>query len=173
MTSGWYFAKAGATAGNETGPFAWEELYRLAQTGAIEPGDLVWNPKLPRGVAAGLVPGLFPEQPTSPTPVWQKPEETAPAPLTEEPPTPPTPPAPPVEDQALITDGPDALPAIDGLEEETTVEGRSQEPPTRRSRRSERPKSDKRTDRLPLLVVLLAFVIAAAGVAAYFLYFRV
>ena len=59
MTSGWYYAKAGAPKGNEVGPFSWEELYVLARDGALSVEDLVWNPKLPRGIAAGSVPGLF------------------------------------------------------------------------------------------------------------------
>ena len=59
MTSGWYYAKAGAAAGNEIGPLSWEELYLLAHGGTLAPADIVWNPRLPRGVTAGLVPGLF------------------------------------------------------------------------------------------------------------------
>lgn len=60
MTSGWYYAKAGAPVGQEIGPLSWQELYLLAQDGTLVPADLVWNPKLPRGVTAGQVPGLFP-----------------------------------------------------------------------------------------------------------------
>jgi hypothetical protein len=60
MTSGWYYAKAGAAAGNEIGPLTWEDLCVLAHGGTLAPTDIVWNPRLPRGVTAGLVPGLFP-----------------------------------------------------------------------------------------------------------------
>ncbi|NTV10342.1 MAG: DUF4131 domain-containing protein, partial [Zoogloea sp.] len=43
-----------------TSPLLPAELYVLAQVGRLAPGDLVWNPRLPRGVAAGQIPGLFP-----------------------------------------------------------------------------------------------------------------
>jgi hypothetical protein len=92
MTSGWYYAKAGAAAGSEIGPLTWEELYLLAQGGTLAPADIVWNPKLPRGVTAGLIPGLFaipvapqvpPVQP-APQPM-PTPQPATPAPITPQP----------------------------------------------------------------------------------------
>ena len=106
MTSGWYYAKAGAPKGHEVGPFSWEELYLLARDGTLAFEDLVWNPKLPRGIAAGTVPGLFhtspvpeafpaqapvptefvPLQPAQPeTQAREAPADPAPAPSTSEP----------------------------------------------------------------------------------------
>ncbi|MBN1321110.1 MAG: DUF4339 domain-containing protein [Thermoleophilia bacterium] len=61
--SEWYFAKqtgpAGGAPPQQAGPFTWEQLYQQAQTGALGPGDLIWNPQLPQWTPAGQTPGLF------------------------------------------------------------------------------------------------------------------
>jgi hypothetical protein len=172
MTSGWYFAKAGASAGSETGPFAWEELYHLAQTGALQPTDLVWNPKLPRGVNAGLIPGLFPgfearQLPTIEQPFPQEAMETIPERVVVSPVPAPTPQTGPAQERPT----PSAV--VGHIDDEVSVDEEPVEPHGRRSNRHKQPKSQGQTSRLPALVVLLVLVIAAAGVAAYFLYFRV
>jgi hypothetical protein len=59
MTSDWYYIKRGAPAQEQAGPFVWEQLYALAQSGAFAPDDLVWNAQLPVWLAAGQIPGLF------------------------------------------------------------------------------------------------------------------
>jgi N-acetylneuraminic acid mutarotase len=59
MTSGWYYSKAGASVGQQAGPFSWEQLVSLAQAGAISPTDLVWNPSLPQWLPAAHVVGLI------------------------------------------------------------------------------------------------------------------
>lgn len=172
MTSGWYFAKAGGQAGSETGPFEWEQLYQLARNGTVQPDDLVWNPKLPRGVAARLVPGLFQGLQASPTPVQKVWVDQAPEPAVPEPQTPnvadaPAPQPPQPAETALLDDFADLGSTKEPAEE--PVEGSA----PRRHRQRERAAADKQSNRLPLLVVLLVFVVAAAGVASYFLYFRV
>ncbi len=98
MTSGWYYAKAGAAAGNEIGPLTWEELCVLAHGGTLNPGDIVWNPRLPRGVTAGLVPGLFPALTGSQTaPVQPEPQPVlTPSPIATPPAPTPQPVVPPV-----------------------------------------------------------------------------
>jgi N-acetylneuraminic acid mutarotase len=59
-TPSWYYAKAGAVDGQQAGPVSWEQLYSLAQAGALTPTDLVWNPQLPNWVTAAEIPGLVP-----------------------------------------------------------------------------------------------------------------
>jgi N-acetylneuraminic acid mutarotase len=189
MTSGWFYAKAGAPVGHEVGPLSWEELYVLAQRGTLGPGDLVWNPRLPRGVAAGQIPGLF----LAPAPTAIQPTQAAAAqpPAKEAPPTAPGPPptkaapaaasaSPPVTRKlppiAPAKPLPWDLPAATPLKtaapepssdatEKTAEHGLSPDeavPPPARSGRSW----------LPWLVVVLALVIAAGGLVAYFLFLR-
>ena len=108
MTSGWYYAKAGTSAGREIGPLTWEQLFMLAHGGTLAPADVVWNPKLPRGVTAGQIPGLFPtpEAPlTRPVPVVAQP-----APLPATPPV--IPPQPVAQPVAPPTIPPVAAPAV-------------------------------------------------------------
>jgi len=52
----WYYAPYDAPGGSPAGgaaqpvgPLTWAQLLALAQTGQVGPGDLVWNPELPRG----------------------------------------------------------------------------------------------------------------------------
>ena len=59
MATGWYMLKQKGTAGQEAGPYAWEQLYELAQTGAVQPGDLVWNAQMPGWLPAAKIPGLL------------------------------------------------------------------------------------------------------------------
>jgi N-acetylneuraminic acid mutarotase len=186
MTSGWYYAKAGASAGQEIGPLSWEELYVLAQGGILAPADIVWNPRLPRGVTARQIPGLFPApqaprtpQPVTPPtmpPVFSTP---APAPMATPPARPST--SQPVEPlweigPAAVRVTPPELSAKAGTEpeipddfaeklEETAAQKTAPEEP-------KPPRADKQNRSLPWLIVLLILVIAIAGVAAYFLYFR-
>ncbi len=58
MATGWYMLKQRETAGQEAGPYTWEQLYELAQTGAVQPGDLVWNAQMPGWLPAAKIPGL-------------------------------------------------------------------------------------------------------------------
>ncbi len=60
MASGWYYSKRSGAAEPRIGPFTWEQLYSLAQTGVLAPDDLVWNPQLPQWTPATQIPGLFP-----------------------------------------------------------------------------------------------------------------
>ena len=172
MTSDWYFAKAGAPAGSETGPFTWEQLYQLAKNGTVEPNDLVWNPKLPSGVMASLVPGLFQELDTPEAPVQQVWVEQSPVPITPEPPAPetPTPTSPP--SQPTGTPAPTRA-ALGEIEDIPSTQALAEESAPELTKRRATSKPDGQSNRLPLLVVLLTFIIAACGVAAYFLYFRV
>ena len=59
MSTGWYAARQAVGAESRTGPHAWEELYGLALSGALQPCDLVWHPSLPDWVTAMQIPGLF------------------------------------------------------------------------------------------------------------------
>jgi hypothetical protein len=58
--SEWYCAKPGASAGQQAGPFSWEQVRSLAQAGTLEPADLVWNPQLSQWQLAAQIPDLFP-----------------------------------------------------------------------------------------------------------------
>lgn len=58
MTTGWYYSRQGG-AGQQTGPVTWGELYSLAQSGAVAPGDLVWNQALGSWQPASEFPALF------------------------------------------------------------------------------------------------------------------
>lgn len=180
--SGWYYAKAGAPVGQETGPLSWEELYLLARAGTVAPEDLVWNPKLPRGVTAGQMPGLFPSA-QIPGPIPQTiPVRTPPQPLVEPvvPVTPselpPEPPAPVNTGLGPIFPGPETsqterAPGVASAD--LAVEGpaavhETEIVPDKLAR--SRTKAEQRS--LPWLVVLLALVLAAAGLVAYFLFLR-
>jgi hypothetical protein len=55
----WYFFKADSDAGLKAGPFSWERLLAQAQSGTLEPTDVVWDPNSGWKTAA-KVPGLFP-----------------------------------------------------------------------------------------------------------------
>lgn len=59
-TPSWYYSKAGVPGGPQVGPFPWEQLQSLAQTGTLSPADLVWNPQLPQWTPAVQIQGLFP-----------------------------------------------------------------------------------------------------------------
>jgi N-acetylneuraminic acid mutarotase len=59
-TSGWYYIKAGAPAGQQVGPLSWEQLHSLAQSGTLTPTDLAWHQSLPQWLPAGQIQGLFP-----------------------------------------------------------------------------------------------------------------
>jgi hypothetical protein len=58
----WFFFKAGSDAGLKAGPFSWERLVAQAQSGILEPTDVVWDPNSGWKTAA-KVPGLFPAVP--------------------------------------------------------------------------------------------------------------
>ncbi len=58
-TPSWYYAKTGAVDGQQVGPVSWEQLVSLAQTGALNSTDLVWNPQFPSWVTVAEVPGLL------------------------------------------------------------------------------------------------------------------
>jgi hypothetical protein len=62
MSSGWFFLKAGAPAGQQVGPFTWQQLVAAAQTGALAPVDVVWHQSLPAWLPASQIQGLFPYQ---------------------------------------------------------------------------------------------------------------
>jgi N-acetylneuraminic acid mutarotase len=67
-SSGWFYAKAGASSGQPTGPLTWEDLLSLARSGGLTAADLVWNQSLPRWLPAGQIPELLPAQPAPPPP---------------------------------------------------------------------------------------------------------
>lgn len=60
MTSGWFYQKSGRPSEEKVGPLTWEELWAAGQSGALGPGDLVWQASLPEWVLAAKVAGLFP-----------------------------------------------------------------------------------------------------------------
>jgi len=68
MATGWYSTKRGAPAGEQSGPFTWEQLYARAQSGAVAPDDLVWNPQLPQWTPAAEISGLVPASVPPPLP---------------------------------------------------------------------------------------------------------
>ena len=57
--TGWYFSKRGAPAGQQAGPFTWEQLYAHARAGTLNSDDLVWHAQLPGWVPGAQIPGLF------------------------------------------------------------------------------------------------------------------
>ena len=59
MTSSWHYRKAGAPAGQESGPLSWDQLSTLAQSGELAPDDLVRGPGYEDPLKAGRVPGLY------------------------------------------------------------------------------------------------------------------
>jgi hypothetical protein len=61
--SGWFYSKRGAPAGQQAGPFTWQQLASLAQTGSIAPDDLVWNPQSAEWQPAAQIPGFLPTSP--------------------------------------------------------------------------------------------------------------
>jgi hypothetical protein len=183
MTSGWYYAKAGALAGHETGPLSWVELFMLAHEGTISPADIVWNPRLPRGVTAGLVPGLFPlpevprmPQAAAPQPMAAQP--AAPQPVTPQPVQPLVPKT--VEPmweiardkaQGPLGTNPTAAQVKTEAPDHSVDRLAESESPTTLDKPSPA-KAERHSHRLPWLIVILILVVAAAGVATYFLYFR-
>jgi N-acetylneuraminic acid mutarotase len=60
MTTGWYYLKAGAPTGQQTGPLSWEQMLSAARSGALSPADVVWHQSLPQWTPAAGVQGLFP-----------------------------------------------------------------------------------------------------------------
>jgi N-acetylneuraminic acid mutarotase len=83
-TPSWYYAKTGAVDGQQIGPVSWEQLYSLAQTGALTSADLVWNPQFPSWVTAAEVPGLVapplpPARPVAAQPTAARPGAIQPA----------------------------------------------------------------------------------------------
>jgi len=159
MTSDWYYSKAGSSPGSEVGPLSWEDLYLLARAGTVEPGDTLWHPRLPRGMAAGALPELFPELQASPAPLAEEFQtESHAEPQLDEP------------QPELETIAPQPAEA---LEEAAADEmGAGPAPEEEREEQAYKPRAVRRGNTLPILVVLLVLVIAAAGVTAYFLYFR-
>src|SRR5262249_1394904 len=65
MTEQWYYAKNG----QQLGPVSTETLQRLAETGQLQPSDLVWKEGMPSWAPAQLVRGVFAEAvPVAPAP---------------------------------------------------------------------------------------------------------
>ena len=64
--SGWYYAKQGAAAGEESGPFTWEQLVAHANAGYLAQDHLVWNESMPDWLPAAQTPGLFAGVPLPP-----------------------------------------------------------------------------------------------------------
>jgi hypothetical protein len=60
MASGWFYLKPGKPAESQMGPFSWEDLWQAAQSGLLEPSDVVWHSALPGWLPATQVTGLFP-----------------------------------------------------------------------------------------------------------------
>lgn len=60
MSSGWFYLKMGAPAGQQVGPLTWQQLVASAQAGALTPGQVVWHPSLPAWLPASQIQGLFP-----------------------------------------------------------------------------------------------------------------
>ena len=56
MDTGWFSLKRAAAAEQQSGPLTWEELFAQAQSGALAPDDLVWNPQLPQWTPAATLP---------------------------------------------------------------------------------------------------------------------
>jgi N-acetylneuraminic acid mutarotase len=61
-TPEWYYSKAGTRSAPHAGPFSLEQLRSLAQSGAILPADLIWNPGVSLWLPAGQIAALFPEE---------------------------------------------------------------------------------------------------------------
>ena len=150
MATGWYSLKRGAAAGQQSGPFTWGELYAHAQSGALAPDDLVWNPQLPEWTAAAHIPGLV----VAPA----APEATPVAPITTSTPSPAGPPPLPAWAQAS---GPPPLPG----------QARAMTPPSLPSHWPAGPPQVPRRRHsrlLPVLVPLIALVLVGAGLGVYF-----
>lgn len=177
LTSGWYYSKAGSSPGSEVGPLSWEDLYLLARAGTVEPNDILWNPRLPRGMAAGTLPELFPDLPTDPAPPAQAHQiepQTRPEP---EPVSEPIAPEPMEASDEAPMAGTEAGKQLDEAFATTFGDATSpSEPPETREqgqgKRARRARPERQSNSLPVLVVLLVLVIAAAAVVTYFLYFR-
>jgi hypothetical protein len=60
----WWYARGD----EQFGPVSAAELRRLASTGALSPGDLVWREGLAEWAPAARLKGLFPETPAAPAP---------------------------------------------------------------------------------------------------------
>ncbi len=60
MSSGWFYMKAGAPAGQQVGPFTWQQLVAAVQAGALAPADMVWHQSMPAWLPALQIQGLFP-----------------------------------------------------------------------------------------------------------------
>ncbi len=67
----WWYARGD----EQFGPVSAAELRRLASTGSLSPGDLVWREGLAEWAPAARLKGLFPEAPAAPAP----PRDSAPA----------------------------------------------------------------------------------------------
>jgi hypothetical protein len=59
----WYYSREG----QQLGPVAWEELYRLASSGQIAATDLVWREGMPNWAEARTIPNLL-AAPATPAP---------------------------------------------------------------------------------------------------------
>ncbi len=59
MESGWFYARRGGAAGQQAGPFSWQDLVSHARGGAFGPDDLVWHEQLGDWRPAAQVQGLF------------------------------------------------------------------------------------------------------------------
>jgi hypothetical protein len=57
---GWYVNRVGPGGSNPGGPLSWDELWTLARSGGLGPGDLVWHPALGEWTPAERVAGLLP-----------------------------------------------------------------------------------------------------------------
>ncbi len=69
----WWYARGD----EQSGPVSAAELRRLASTGALAPGDLVWREGLAEWAPAARLKGLFPEGPTAGAPAAATPAGAA------------------------------------------------------------------------------------------------
>src|SRR5947208_3211007 len=63
MTSQWHLSRDGKTYGI----FSPEQLRTMAQSGELQPTDLVWKTGMPKWVSARRIKNLFPKDPSSKT----------------------------------------------------------------------------------------------------------
>jgi hypothetical protein len=70
--NGWYYLPGGAATGQPVGPLTWEQLYALARSGSLNPGDMVWHETMPQWAPAAQIGGLFA---TTAPPAYQQPQK--------------------------------------------------------------------------------------------------